>query len=270
MHKAKKLFIFLSVFAFVYLLLCAAVYVKQKGILFPTNQVKVVSADWQPRGVDSLQAMVSGHCGELHVAIWRTPDAKGTLMMHHGNGESLASIDEYVEAFHDLGYNVMAWDYPGYGQSTDCWFSQSMLLADAENVYQWLAKQEKPENIHQFGYSLGTGIALSVASRHQQNPVFLVAAYDSLTNVAIDSMPSFIPVSYLFRYPMKTKQWVETIKQPIYVIHGTQDRLIRPQRAQHLVEASAGKANIEWVENAGHADDHLFAYRSQWLKRLLP
>jgi len=251
-------------------MLCLAVYAMQKNILFPTDMVKPVPTNWQPRGKSSQQAMITGSCGKLHVAIWRTSDAKGTLMMHHGNGESLASIDEYASAFLNLGYNLMAWDYPGYGKSTGCWFTQDMLLANAESAYQWLAKQEKPEDIHQFGYSLGTGVALAVASRHQYNPTYLVAAYDSLTNVAIDAMPSFIPVRMIFRYPMKTKQWVGMIKQPIYLIHGEHDRIIRPQHAQSLAKYSAGISNLEWVKNAGHADDTLFAYRNQWLKRLLP
>lgn len=268
--SSKILLNLFSLLVISYLIVCIFIYVKQKIILFPTDEIKAVPLDWQPSGEDSHQALITGNCGQLHVAIWRTPDAKGTLMMHHGNGESLASIDEYVTVFHDLGYNLMAWDYPGYGKSTDCWFSQKMLLTDAESAYQWLVTQEKSEKIHQFGYSLGTGIALSIASRHQQNPVYLVAAYDSLTNVAIDAMPSFIPVSLIFRYPMKVNQWVEATKQPIYILHGTHDNLIRPQRVQSLVDQSAGKVKVEWVENAGHADDSLFAYRNQWLKRLLP
>ncbi len=242
----------------------------QKYLLFPAHITQPVTADWQPRGIDSEQAFIEGSCGKLNVAIWRTPNAKGTLMMFHGNGESLASIDEYAGAFHALGYDLMAWDYPGYGQSTDCWFSQDMLLTDAESAYQWLATKEQATNIFLFGYSIGTGIALSVATQHQQNPVFLVAAYDSLLAVVIDDMPRFVPVNTLLRYPMKTKQWLDRIQQPIYLIHGKQDRLIRPQRAKSLVSHANGNAKIEWVESATHADDRLFAYRNQWLKRLLP
>ncbi|MFW5432024.1 MAG: alpha/beta hydrolase, partial [Methylophilaceae bacterium] len=123
-------------------------------MLFPSYAAKAIPIDWQPKGKNSQQAMISGSCGKLHVAIWRTPKAKGTIMMFHGNAESLASIDDYAYAFHELGYDLMAWDYPGYGKSTDCWFSQDTLLTDAETAYQWLAAKEKPENIHLFGYSV--------------------------------------------------------------------------------------------------------------------
>ncbi len=254
-----------------YFAACGVIYYKQKSMLFPAQYVQTVPANWQATAGDSqTQAFINGSCGKVDVVIWRINNAKGTMMMTHGNGESLASINDYAYAFHQLGYNLMTWDYPGYGRSTDCWFSQADLLSDAENAYKWLATQEKPEKIVIFGYSIGTGIALSVAAHHQQNPVFLVAAYDSLQNVAQDKFSNLVPVSLLARYPINTSAWVQAIKQPIYLIHGTADKLILPARAQALVSASKGKAKIEWVTGAGHTDDALFIYRNQWLKRLLP
>ena len=250
---------------------CALIYYKQKSMLFPAQYAQAVPANWQPTAGDSqTQALIAGNCGKINVAIWRIKNAKGTIMMNHGNGESLASINDYAYAFHALGYNLMAWDYAGYGRSTDCWFSQADLLSDAESAYQWLAGQEKPEKIFIFGYSVGAGIALSVAVHHQQNPVFLVAGYDSLANVAKDNISPLVPLSLLARYPIDTAEFVNKMQQPIYLIHGTADKLIRPARAQALVHASQGKAHIEWVQGAGHAEDKLFNYRNQWLKRLLP
>jgi uncharacterized protein len=255
----------------VYIGLCALVYFKQKSMLFPADRVQPVPANWQPTAGDSAtQAFVNGSCGKINVVLWRVKNAKGSIMMNHGNGESLASINDYAYAFTNLGYNLMTWDYAGYGQSADCWLSQTELLNDAESAYQWLATQEKPEKIVIFGYSLGTGIALSVAAQHQQNPVFLVAGYDSLSMVAKDGMPAFIPVDLLMRYPLDTAAWVNAIKQPIYLIHGEDDQLIRPEHASALVNKSNGKVKVEWVKHAGHTDDRLFIYRNQWLKKLLP
>jgi pimeloyl-ACP methyl ester carboxylesterase len=254
-----------------YVITCGFFYLKQKQLLFPADFAKPVAADWQPTAGDShVKSMIDGNCGKIQVAIWKIKNAKGTLMMFHGNGESLASIDEYAYAFHQLGYNLMAWDYPGYGRSSDCWFSQNDLLGDAENAYQWLSKQENPNKIYIFGYSVGTGIALYVESKHPQNPIFLVASYDSLLNVARDNTYPFLPARLIMRYPLDTKPWLDTIKSPIYLIHGEADKLIRPARAKQLVENAKGKAKSEWVKNTGHTGDSLWQYRNQWLKRLLP
>lgn len=251
-----------------YLTLCFFIDRVQKQIVFPTYYTAPVPATWAPTGKGSLQALINGQCGQLHAAFWKRAQAKGTIMLFHGNGESLASIDDYVFAFHQLGYNLMSWDYPGYGQSVDCDFSESMLLADAEAAYQWLNTIEDANNIHLFGYSLGSGIALSVAAKHQQNPVYLVAGYDALSEVAKDRFSRYLPVDLIFRYPMQTTKWVQEIKQTIYVIHGTHDDVISPNRAKSL--ANNPNVKLEWVENAGHASSNLFEYRNQWLKRLLP
>jgi uncharacterized protein len=267
MRLLKKLMVLLLL---VYLGICTLVYFKQKSMLFPGDKAQPVPANWQPTGDNTSLAIVNSSCGSISVAMWRVKQAKGTIMMTHGNGESIASINDYAYAFTNLGYNLMTWDYAGYGQSTDCWFSQDDLLADAESAYQWLATQEQPERIVIFGYSVGTSIALSVAARHQQNPVFLVAGYDSLSSVAKDSMPAYIPVNWLLRYPLNTAAWVSAIKQPIYMIHGEDDQLIRPEHAVALANKSNGKVKVEWVKHAGHTDDSLFVYRNQWLKKLLP
>lgn len=249
---------------------CGSLYLKQKQLLFPVTACKPVPPDWQPStGDHQIQALIDSHCGKLHVAIWQVDHAKGTIMMFHGNGESLASIDHYAPEFLNLGYNLMAWDYPGYGRSTDCSFNQTELLDDAERAYQWLTTQENPAHIVIFGYSIGTGFALSVASRHAQNPVFLVAAYDSLLNVARDHTHAFMPISLITRFPVDTQPWLDAIQQPIYIIHGSADQIIRPERDQQLVANAKGKAHIEWVKS-GHAENVLWAYRNQWLKRLLP
>lgn len=250
---------------------CVAIYFLQIRLIFPAYLTQPVPDNWVPDAGDSAtQAMLNSSCGKIHAVIWKIKKAKGTIMMFHGNGESVASINDYAFAFHSLGYNLMAWDYPTYGRSSTCFFSQQELLNDAETAYQWLSKQENPKKIFIFGYSIGTGIALSVAAKHQQNPVFLVAAYDSITNVAKDKLPTVVPLSLIMRYPMQTNIWVNANKQPIYLIHGDIDKLIKPARAITLVEQAQGKAKIEWVNDAGHADDALFIYRNQWLKRLLP
>lgn len=268
----KKVFLWvLPLTACLYIVSCGLIYSFQNKLLFPSYQVKPVPIDWQPSAGDTqTQDHIQGRCGKLHVAKWDIDNAKGTIMMFHGNGESLASINDYVFAFNQLGYNLMAWDYPSYGQSTSCVFSQQDLLADAESAYQWLAKRERTENIYLFGYSIGTGLALSVAAKHQDNPVFLVAAYDSLEQVSVDNMPSFIPVRAILRYPLPAYDWAQQIKQPIYLLHGMDDQLIKPERVKQLVQRAHANTHLEWVEHAGHADDILFAYRNQWLKKLLP
>jgi pimeloyl-ACP methyl ester carboxylesterase len=239
-------------------------------MLFPAYLTKPVLSNWQPTAGDSsIQTFVNSSCGKIHLVVWKIKQAKGTIMMFHGNAESVASINDYAYKFNDLGYNLMAWDYPNYGRSSACLFSQAELLNDAESAYQWLASQEKPERIIIFGYSVGTGIAVYTASLHPQHDVYLVAAYDSLLNVAKEHSSIYLPINLVMRYPLPAYEWIKKIKGHVHMLHGTQDKLISPARAIALFSKANKNADIEWVADASHVDDKLFRYRNAWMLRHL-
>lgn len=239
-------------------------------MLFPAYLAQPVPKNWQPSaGHSATQAFIDSSCGKIHTVIWKIKQPKGTIMMFHGNGESVASINDYAYAFHNLGYNLMTWDYPNYGLSSACLFSQNDLLKDAESAYLWLANQEKPENIIIFGYSIGTAIAIYTAGQHPQHDVYLVAAYDSLLNIAKEHTTGLLPISLIMRYPLSADVWIKNIKGRVHMMHGLNDSLIRPKRAQALIEKAHRNADIEYVKNGGHANDALFLYRNAWMKRHL-
>lgn len=253
-----------------YCFACITTYFLQTRLLFPAYLAQPVPENWQPTaGESATQALIESSCGKIHVVIWKIKQAKGTIMMFHGNGESLASINDYAYAFHDLGYNLMTWDYPTYGRSSTCMFSQQQLLNDAESAYQWLATQEKSDKIVIFGYSIGTGIAVNIASQHPQHDVYLVAAYDSLLNVAAEHVFNVLPINLIMRYPLPAVEWIKKIKGNIHVLHGLNDTLIRPKRAQALISNGNKNADIEYVKNGGHANDALFLYRNKWMQHHL-
>lgn len=253
-----------------YVLLCTGVYFLQGSMLFPAYMAPGVPENWQPAaGSPHDQALLDGRCGRLHVVLWGRAGDQGTVMVFHGNGESVASVESEVPMFHQLGYSVMAWDYPGYGRSAACRFSEDDLLQDADTAYQWLNARVPASRIVLYGRSVGAGIALHVASRHPVRQVLLVSPYDTLANVVSDHLPFFVPVELLFRYPLRAEQWIGQVQAPIHAIHGLADKLIAPERARKLMEKAHGRAEIEWVKNAGHNDISLFQQSDQWLVKQL-
>lgn len=270
MSKKKLLLGLLYLLLFAYLVTCMTVYIMQKRMLFPAYVAPVVASDWQPTAGDiQEQALITGQCGKLHVASWRLKESRGTVMIFHGNGESMVSMQIQAAKFLGLGYSVMGWDYPGYGKSDDCWFSEQDLLKDAESAYQWLIKREPASRVVLYGRSIGTGLALYIASQHPGHRVLLVSPYDSLLNVAKDNEPFLMPVGLLMRYPLHADVWIGKTKGDIHVIHGTADTLIRPERAEALMEASIGNADIEWIAGAGHIDITKSEQSNRWLAKQL-
>lgn len=255
----------------IYLLICLAIYGAQNKLLFPAHAAQPVPQNWAPTlGSNDTQAMINGQCGQLHVVKWPIKADKVTVMIFHGNGESVTSIEaQQVTMFQQLGYSVMTWDYPGYGKSTNCWFNQDDLLHDSETVYRWLAKQIPESQIVLYGRSVGTGLALHVASKHPVRQVLLVSPYDALLNVSIDHMPFFIPVGLISHLPLEAGHWLDQVKCNVHAIHGLKDTLIKPERAAALFSKAKSNMKIVWIAGAEHNDITLFKEFNLWLTQAL-
>lgn len=254
----------------IYLLACVAVYCMQNKLLFPAYAAQPVAEDWAPRlSASDTQAMITGQCGQLHVVKWATLNDKGSVMIFHGNGESVVSVEPQVPTFQKLGYSVMTWDYAGYGKSANCWFNENDLLSDSESAYQWLARRVPASKIVLYGHSVGTGLALHVASQHPVKEVLLVSPYDALSNVAKDHIPFYMPLNLISHLPIQSKLWIGQVKSKIRAIHGLNDTLIKPERPGALFKDAKRNAQIDWIAKAGHNDITFFDEYHQWLVRQL-
>jgi alpha-beta hydrolase superfamily lysophospholipase len=246
--------------------ICALVYVGQQAMLFPADRAPVIENHWKPAvGGKTSEAFLDGSCGKLHAALWDVPDSKGIIMIFHGNAENMMTVEKQVADFHRLGYAVAAWDYPGYGRSTGCWFDEQDLLMDATKAFYWTQQQAGGKPITLYGRSIGTGLALYIASQQPVQRVLLISPYDSLANVGKDHMPPYIPVDWLILYPLHANEWIAKVQVPIHAIHGLKDTLIAPERARQLMQHAGKNADITWVENAGHHASELFETADNWL-----
>lgn len=269
--RSKKTLLWLLLLAVLaYAGMCGWVYYRQQVMLFPAHRAPQIEESWQPTaGSETRQAVLQGSCGDLHAAQWDVANSKGVVMIFHGNAENLMTVERQVAEFHHLGYAVMSWDYPGYGRSANCWFDEQDLLHDAEIAFRWAQKQATGRPITLYGRSLGSGLALYVASRHAVHKVLLVSPYDSLANVGKDHMPPYIPVDWLILYPLNAQEWIARVKAPVHAIHGLQDTLIAPERAKRLMQHAGKNAEITWVKDAGHRTSELFGSAGDWLKEKL-
>lgn len=267
----KKIVITAIIF---YLLTCSLIYLFQARLIFPAYAATPVPSNWQPSiSNNDIQAMVKGQCGQLHVVYWKILNDKGTLMLFHGNAESISSVQDYVPWIQKFGYSVMTWDYAGYGKSSPCVFgNQDKILKDAETAYEWLAQRVTPSKITIFGRSIGTGLAIHVASQHNVHQLILVSPYNSLAKVAADYMPAIIPTQLLTRYPMPADQWITQVSAPIYAVHGAIDTLIKPAYAKALIAdvplKTNSKPSLTIIAGAGHNVASFPAYE-QWLTKIL-
>lgn len=191
------------------------------------------------------------------------------ILYFHGNAGDLSGWQFVAEDFTSRGFHVMLIDYRGYGKSSGK-ISEKGLYLDGEGAYQYLVKKGfKPENIIVYGRSIGSGVAVDVASKYPCKGLILEAPFSSLRKLANEKLPFFFPSLYLkFRFDNMGK--INRVECPIIFLHGTIDSLIPPSHSRALVEKFSGKKKMILVEGASHNDLHTFSRYGDFLKDVLP
>jgi len=256
---------FITILAAMYGLLCALLYSQQERMVFfpevlPPGYRFAFSQPFEEVSLPVDGATLSA----LHFTVERP---RGAILFFHGNGGSLRNWGDLAGHWTRHGYAVLMLDYRGYGKSSGAIRSERMLHDDALAAYAWLAERYPPESIVVAGRSLGTGIAARLATQRKPRLLILETPYTSLASIARRQVP-WAP-GFLFKYPLRTDQWIGEVTSPVYLIHGTRDELIPFASSERLAALIGGEQRLFAIEGAGHNDFTLYPAYDQALKTIL-
>src|SRR5690606_33498765 len=104
------------------------------------------------------------------------PEARGAVLLAHGNAGSIAMRVDYIPLFHRLGYSVLLFDYRGYGRSEGK-PSEEGTYADARAAWRHLVAERgfPPGRIVVMGESLGGAVAARLAAEQQPGALVLAS-----------------------------------------------------------------------------------------------
>ncbi|MGA2588986.1 MAG: alpha/beta hydrolase [Bryobacteraceae bacterium] len=187
----------------------------------------------------------------LHAWSVAQEDAGWVTLHLHGNA---GNITHRYPIFHEIaaaGSAILALDYRGYGKSSGQPMEKG-LYRDAETAYNYLLKTGyRPEQIILHGESLGTAVAVDLASRRPCAAVVLEAPFTSAKDVARSVMPWIGP---MFIRGLDSRAKIRRIHAPILFIQGDRDEII-PIRLGQALFAAANEPKSFWiVQGAGHND----------------
>lgn len=179
---------------------------------------------------------------------------RGLLMYFHGNTRSVKGWSKYARDFSRYGYDVLMIDYRGYGKSFGK-RTETNLKKDAEHIYHRMRFDHRyAENqIVVYGRSLGSGFATKLASVTRCKMLILDAPYYSFSQLTNRFLP-FLPVSIILRFKIRTDQWIKYVRCPVYIIHGTKDRLIPLSSSIRLAKIAPLNTHLVSIQGGGHND----------------
>jgi uncharacterized protein len=181
------------------------------------------------------------------------------VIYFQGNAGSLRRprVQQQLQQLHGLGYNVLSFDYRGYGRSEGV-PTEAGLYEDALAAYTHLRKSGiAAPRIILAGQSLGSAIAVELATRVASAGVALFSPIDSVPLTAGRIYP-WVPAAWLATNRFDSAGKIARVRGPVVVFHSENDRLIPLHAARDLyAKIRVQKLMIETAgghNNAGFAD----------------
>ncbi|MBI2440380.1 MAG: alpha/beta hydrolase [Lentisphaerae bacterium] len=236
MNKADLIstaFPVLRIMAAVYVGLCILLFFRQsRMVYFPLTEVRLTPAD---AGLAFEPVTLTTSDG-LRLAGWYVPcqRARGTLLICHGNGGNIGDRLHVIGLFHELGLNVLIFDYRGYGESAGK-PSEEGTYRDAQAAWQYLTEKRgiPPDKIVVFGRSLGGAIAAELAARIAPAALIIEASFTSVPDLGARLYP-YLPIRLLCRFRYNTRESLKAVHCPVLIAHSREDEMIPFAHGQKL------------------------------------
>jgi pimeloyl-ACP methyl ester carboxylesterase len=265
--KKNKAWKWIQVILLVYFLIGAMFYFFQEKIIFNPKKLK---EDYRYHFEIPFRQVDHPVTAEKNLSIvqFTVPDSlrKGIVLYFHGNRGNINRYAPNAGSFTRNGYDVWMIDYPGFGKTTGK-RNEKTIYEDALIFYKMAISQVTAEKIILYGRSLGSGIAAQLASIRDCNQLILETPYYSMAALAKHYFVVY-PVNLFIKYDFPTFQYLDGLKIPITIFHGTRDGVIPFAHAKKLKEKFPN-INLIRIEKGRHNNLASFPLYQQKLDSLL-
>lgn len=178
------------------------------------------------------------------------PDAP-VLLYFHGNAEAAAHNLPLADELRARGFGVFLAEYRGYGGLGGS-PSEEGLYADGEAALAALGPLGvPPSRVVLVGRSLGSGVAVELATRHRVASVVLVSAYTSIVDMGRIVAGPLAPLVVRDRFDSLGK--IASVSSPLVLLHGSRDDVVPVAMGRRLAAARPDARYVE-VPEASHND----------------
>src|ERR1041385_1908764 len=180
--------------------------------------------------------------------------AAATIIFFHGNGGNITNVGWMGQRFAKHGFNVLLFDYRGYGASEGVAANEADLYADGDAAVAFVtSKGIRTEQIILYGQSLGTTVVADVASREKFGAVVLESGFSSASSLANSALP-WLPrwLHFLGKNRFESARKLANVRSPILIAHGEPDRTIPTSEGRLLFAAANEPKKLLIVPGAGH------------------
>ncbi|MBL7070372.1 MAG: alpha/beta hydrolase [Candidatus Omnitrophica bacterium] len=210
-------------------------FTEKRIIFYPSGEIELTPQDIGLKYEDVFFDSRDG----VKLNAWFVPvlKEKATIIFCHGNAGNISHRLEKVKAFCDLGYNVLVFDYRGYGKSQGS-PSEQGLYSDTQAAYDYLlARGVESNQIIGFGESLGGAVIVDLASKNELRALILESTFSSGKDMSKVIYPYIPPWVFSSRFDSVGK--IKSVSAPKLVIHSINDEIVPYRLSRKLYDAAA-------------------------------
>ncbi len=174
-------------------------------------------------------------------------------LMLHGNAGFAGDMRALADALIDRDWAVVLVEYRGFAGQPGKPTEQG-LYQDARSVIAHLQERGiEPQRMLAFGYSLGSGVAVQMATEVDLCAVGLIAPFTSIRAMAQAQYP-WLPVDLLLLDRFDNDRKLSAIDEPVLIVHGLRDTLILPSHSETLAALVADRSRLSLLPDSDHLD----------------
>lgn len=235
---------------------CAWLDAKQRELVFRPTPGRPADFKGLRPGDVAFDVVVpgatAGSSDRLH--LWWLPNhdpQAPTLLYLHGTFRNLYRNLPKVESLRKAGFAVVAVDYRGWGDSSPIVPSEATIYADAHVAWAELVRRQgDPRKRVIYGHSMGTGVAVEVASRLRAGVdyggLILESSFTRLPDVAKAAGVIGTIASWFATQEFDSLSKIGKVDAPILMMHGAADTTVPIELGRRLY--AAAPAGTRWVE----------------------
>ena len=248
--------------AYALIMLCVFLY-QPRLVYFPQVERELTAT---PRGAGlDYEDVTLTTADNVKLHGWWVPsrNARGTILLMHGNAGNISHRLGYLTMFNRLGYSVLLFDYRGYGKSGGH-PDEEGTYRDAEAAWLHLTatRNVAPRDIVMVAESLGGGVATWLALKYPPRALVLASTFRSVPDLGAQIYP-WLPVRLLARITYDNLARIARVDAPVLIAHSCDDDVIPFAHGEALF-AAAREPKQMLVLAGGHNDGFLFT-RDAWI-----
>lgn len=231
-------------------MLVITLYLLQDRLLYAPIRQPIKPTDWHAADLTVVDLKTQDG---LTIFGWykAASEGKPTLLFFHGNTGHLGSRLPLVRSYLNAGFGVLMVSYHGFAGNAGH-PSEQVLYQDATAGFNFLRAQNIPNTcIIAYGESLGTGVAVELATKHALGGIILLSPYTSIPDVAQNQYP-YIPARFLVQGQYNSLAKIAHINTPLVIVHGTEDKTVPYKFGQRLYQAAKEPKLLITLNGEGH------------------